>query len=315
MIKPILSLALLGSALAAVSAVAQPASEPPFTIVETGKTFWRLDDAVNSIGDRAVTIRIAPGVYKDCAVQNYGSITYLAAEPGTVIFDGVACDDKAALVLRGRKARVDGIVFRNMSVNDGNGAGIRIEDGNLEVVNSTFRDGEEGILGGADKSMSITIDRSTFSGLGRCDRGLSCAHSIYIGTIGTLTITNSRFERGTGGHYVKSWAARTNVTDSSFDDTKGRDTNYMIDLSGGGVGTIARNVFVQGANKENHSAFITVAPEARHNPSAGLVVADNTASISPGVGWSPVFVADWSHEPLAIGKNNLGKGIRPFEQR
>ena len=269
MIKPILSLALLGSALAAVSAVAQPASEPPFTIVETGKTFWRLDDAVNSIGDRAVTIRIAPGVYKDCAVQNYGSITYLAAEPGTVIFDGVACDDKAALVLRGRKARVDGIVFRNMSVNDGNGAGIRIEDGNLEVVNSTFRDSEEGILGGADKSMSITIDRSTFSGLGRCDRGLSCAHSIYIGTIGTLTITNSRFERGTGGHYVK----------------------------------------------ENHSAFITVAPEARHNPSAGLVVADNTASISPGVGWSPVFVADWSHEPLAIGKNNLGKGIRPFEQR
>lgn len=317
MIGRIVPLALLGATLALQTSASAGAAEGerPFTVVESGKSFWRLDDAVASVGGKDATIRIKPGTYKDCAIQESGRLTLQAEVPGTAIFDGVTCDGKAALVLRGKSARIDGLVFQNMSVDDGNGAGIRIEGGNLEVVNSTFRNSEEGILGGAEKSMSIRIDHSTFSGLGRCDRGLSCAHSIYIGTIGTLTVTNSRFERGTGGHYVKSWAATTNVLDSSFDDTQGRDTNYMIDLPGGGVGTIARNVFVQGIHKENHSALIAVAAEARHNPSEGLVVVDNTASLAPGIGWSPVFVADWSHEPLKIGKNNLGKGIRTFEQR
>ena len=75
MIKPVLSLALLAAGLAAP---ANAADERPFTIVETGKSFWRLDDAVASVGDRAVTIRIAPGVYKAFAVQDYGIIPYPA---------------------------------------------------------------------------------------------------------------------------------------------------------------------------------------------------------------------------------------------
>jgi hypothetical protein len=89
----------------------------------------------------------------------------------------------------------------------------------------------------------------------------------------------------------------------------------MIDLPAGSVGTITRNVFVQGPNKENHSAMITVAAEQRENPSRGLSISGNTASLSPGVAWSTVFVADWSHEPLSIGTNQLGKGIRTFETR
>jgi len=161
----------------------------------------------------------------------------------------------------------------------------------------------------------IRVDRSTFSGLGRCDRGLSCAHGIYVGHYGALVVTRSRFERGNGGHYLKSRANRIEVTDSSFDDSKGRTTNYMIDLPAGAIGTIARNMFVQGLDKENHSAMITVAAEARENPSHGLAVSGNTASLAPGVSWSTVFVADWSHEPLAVGANQLGKGIRAFETR
>ena len=68
--------------------------------------------------------------------------------PGSVIFDGTTCEDKAALVLRGGGTTVDGIVFRNMRVGDGNGAGIRIEIGDLTVTNSMFLDSQEGILGG-----------------------------------------------------------------------------------------------------------------------------------------------------------------------
>ncbi len=63
-----------------------------------------------------------------------------------MIFDGVACEGKAALVLGGRSARVEGIVFQNIRVADANGAGIRLEAGDLIVRESLFRDGENGIL-------------------------------------------------------------------------------------------------------------------------------------------------------------------------
>ncbi len=304
--------ALIGLSLATQALAAGGA---PFTITETGKSYWRLDDAVNAVGDRDATIRIAPGTYKDCAIQERGRIAFVAAEAGKVVFDGGTCEDKAALVLRARGATVDGIVFRNMRVPDANGAGIRLEHGPLTVTNAMFLNSEQGILTADDQSATIRIDRSTFSGLGRCDRDMSCAHSIYIGQYGSLIVTRSRFERGNGGHYVKSRAIRNEVTDSSFDDSKGRTTNYMIDLSAGSIGRIARNVFVQGTDKENHSAMITVAAETRDNPSRGLAIADNTASLAPDVSWSTVFVADWSHEPLAIGANKLGKGIRAFETR
>src|SRR3546814_9569413 len=88
------------------------------------------------------------------------------------------------LVLRGRAAAVDGIVFQNMRVPDANGAGIRLERGNLEVANSLFRNSEQGILTADDTASEIRIARSTFQHLGRCDRGLSCAHSIYVGAYG-----------------------------------------------------------------------------------------------------------------------------------
>lgn len=311
-ISPVIILAVL-LALGVPLAAQQPGAS--FVIEETGQGFSRLDQAVDAIGGSQGTIIIAPGTYRQCAVQDAGVITYRAAEPGTAIFDGVACEQKAALVLRGAAARVDGLVFQNISVPDANGAGIRIERGDLEVHNSMFRNSEQGILSAEDRGASIRIDRSTFSGLGRCDQGLSCAHSIYIGSYGSLEVTRSRFERGRGGHYVKSHTPQVRITDSSFDDTAGSATNYMIDLPSGAVGTIANNIFVQGENKENWSAFIAVSAEGGGNSSAGLVIADNQASLAPGVRRNTWFVGDWSGEALRIGENILGQGISVFDQR
>lgn len=304
---------VLTAALYATAASAQ--SGAPFQNAETGRNYANLQLAVDSIGEGEGTIIIAPGSYRQCAIQKSGVVAFRASVPGQTVFDGTTCEGKAALVLRGEAASIDGIIFQNMRVPDANGAGIRLEKGDLTVTRAIFRNSEQGILTAEDKSGSIKIDRSTFSGLGRCDRGLSCAHSIYIGDYGSLTVTNSRFERGNGGHYVKSRAARVSITDNAFDDTRGRETNYMIDLPGGAVGLIARNVFVQGASKENYSAFITVAPEGRVNTSAGLAISANEASIAPGIERETVFLADWSGDRIALGANRLGRGLKPFERR
>jgi hypothetical protein len=293
---------------------AQPASAP-FTIQETGQGFATLDDAVQSVRMGTATILIAPGVYHQCTVQAGGNITFKAVEPGKAIFDGEACEGKAAFVLRGLSSTVDGLVFRNIRVDDGNGAGIRTEMGNLTVRNSMFLDSQEGILGGQPTGQKIVIDRSTFSGLGQCDETPDCAHSIYLANQGSVTITRSRFERGRGGHYVKLRVPNVSITDNSFDDTDGRKTNYMIDLCEGGTGLIARNTFADGSHKENWTGFIVVAAEARTYPSTGLKVVDNIATLAPGFDKSPAFVANVGRDSLAVGANKLAAGIRLYEQR
>lgn len=299
----------------AASPLAAQSGSGAFFVPERGRAYGSLQEAVSAIGNGSGSILIAPGTYRQCAVQEGGEIAFIARAPGTVTLDGATCEGKAALVLRGRGARVEGLTFENLRVPDANGAGIRLEQGNLVVRDSLFRDSESGILAGNDRGGTILVEQSTFSGLGRCDRDLDCAHSIYIGAYGSLIVRRDRFERGRGGHYVKSRATRIEVTGCSFDDSAGHLTNYMIDLSNGATGLIADNIFVQGRDKENYGAFITVAAEGVANSSTGLVVRDNEAEMVPGLRRAAAFVADFTGEPIRIEGNRLAPGIARYERR
>ncbi len=261
------------------------------------------------------TIRFAPGRYADCAVQERGDVLYVATQPGQATLAGMTCEGKAALVLRGRSARIEGLAFADIRVGEGNGAGIRLEQGNLTVSQSWFHDSQQGILTANDPAGTIAIDKSTFTRLGTCEGGGGCAHSVYVGDYGALTVTRSRFEAGRGGHYVKSRSARIAVLASSFDDSAGQATNYMIDLPAGATGRIVGNWFVQGRNKENYSAFIAVSAEGKAHPSDFLTIEGNDARFAPGVSRQSAFVADWSGDALSLGQNALGAGLARFDKR
>lgn len=310
---PLAAAALAVLALHADFAAAQQGA--PFTIAETGQTFARLQDAVNAIGQARGTVRIAPGRYGECSVQTAGDVAYVAEVPGQSVFEGGTCEGKGTLVLRGRSARVEGLVFSGIKVADYNGAGVRLEHGDLAVSQSWFRDSQQGILAGEDTSASISIDKTTFTRLGTCEGPGGCAHSIYIGNYGALNVTRSRFEAGRGGHYLKCRAGRIGVINNSFDDTAGRQTNYMIDLPGGASGQIAANWFVQGASKENYSAFIAVAAEGAQHSSEELVVKDNDARFAPGVSRESTFVAVWGGDTVQIGANRLAAGLKRTDRR
>lgn len=300
-------------ALAAALPLAAAPRAAPFAVAETGRSYSRLADAVEAIGGGTGTIRIAPGRYRDCAVQEEGRVAYVAERRGTAVFDGGICEGKASLVLRGRSARVEGLVFTHTRVEDGNGAGIRIEKGDLQVSWSRFVDAQCGIISAIDPTSTISIDRSTFSLLGKHPDGHG-AHSIYVGGYGGVRITNSRFERGTGGHYVKSRAPKAELIGNSFDDSGGRNTNYMIDLPNGAIGRIAGNTFLQGNDKDNFGTFIAVRAEAKVHPSAGLVIENNQASLVPSFRGPTAFIGDWSGERLMIRGNRLAPGIKLFER-
>ena len=307
------AIAATAALLPALPGLAQ--ADAPYTVAETGRTYQRLQDAVNAIGDGTGTIRLASFRFADCAVQTAGDILYTAAEPGQAVFDTTVCEDKAALVLRGRRARIAGLVFLNMKSSDGNGAGIRLEQGDLDITQSWFRDSQQGLLTANGQRGAITIDKSTFTRLGTCEFSGGCAHSIYVGDYGSLTVTRSRFEQGVGGHYLKSRAPRIDVRDSSFDDSAGKGTNYMIDLPAGATGQITNNWFVQGKAKENYTAIIAIAAEGRVNTSAGLAISGNNARMAPGVDFTTGFVVDWSGDQLAVGANVLGEGLPRYERR
>jgi hypothetical protein len=286
----------------------RPAQSSPFTVAETGRGFSSLQAAVSAIGGGAGTIQVAPGRYRQCAVQEAGRVAYVAEQPGTAVFEDEMCEGKAALVLRGRSARVAGLTFTGMSVPDGNGAGIRIEQGDLDVSESLFIDGQCGILSSNGVNATIRIDHSTFSGLGKHPDG-NGAHALYIGDYGRLIVTHSRFERGTGGHYLKSRAAYIEVLENSFDDSRGQDTNYMIDISNGARGRIQGNMFVQGNGKDNYSTLIAVASEGRGHSSAGLAIENNQAGLVPGFKWETTFIRNWTNDALVVRGNVLAKGI------
>lgn len=307
--------ALSVAAIPLAALLAQEQSDAAFTVSETGQGFASLQDAVDAIGADEGTIIVAPGNWNQCAVQTSGRITIRAAELGKSLLGGAACEGKAALVLRGGGARIEGLVFADIDVPDGNGAGIRLEQGPLHVSQSWFRDSQQGILTANGVDSEVTVDKSTFTRLGTCENSAGCAHSIYIGDYGRLTVTRSRFEQGTGGHYLKSRAAHNVIRDNSFDDSNGRATNYMIDLPEGGSGAITGNWFVQGPDKENWSALIAIGAEGAKYSSEGLVIDGNDARLAPGLRRTPAFIADWTGDRLAIGENALGPNLRGFERR
>src|ERR1700740_3369151 len=89
-----LALSLSLFCFSASSAVTAQGGRAPFVVVETGSGFARLQQAVDAIGSGTGTVEIASGRYRDCAVQNGGSIVYRAVVPGGAVFSGGICEDK-----------------------------------------------------------------------------------------------------------------------------------------------------------------------------------------------------------------------------
>jgi hypothetical protein len=78
---------------------------------------------------------------------------------------------------------------------------------------------------------------------------------------------------------------------------------------------IARNIFVQGRDKENYSGLIVVGAEDIKHSAAGLRIEANDASLAPGVEHGTTFLVDYTGDPLRIGANRLGARIARFERR
>jgi hypothetical protein len=207
--------------------------------------------AVAQSGD---VIKISAGDYRgDVTSWSANNLTICGIGGRARLFaDGKNYGGKGLWVVRGSNITIDSIEFRNTTVPDQNGAGIRAEHaGELKIINSGFYDNENGILG-AEGSATVTIDRSEFA---RNGYGDGYSHNIYIGPAAKLTVKNSFFHEAKIGHNLKSRAKENRIENSYFMDGPSGTASYQLDFPNGGAVYMRGNLVQKGPNADNSTAI------------------------------------------------------------
>lgn len=232
----------------AQDSVARTAS-PPTLQVGPARAVATLAAAAR-LARAGTTIEVDAGEYTgDVAVWEQEDIT-LRAVGGRVRLQaaGAAAEGKAIWVLRGGRMLVQGFDFSGASVRSRNGAGIRLEKGQLTVEDCTFTDNENGILTSGHPDATLDIVNSEFGHNGFGD-GLS--HNLYVGAIARLSVSGSYFHHARVGHLLKSRAALNFITYNRLTDGPGGRASYELEFPSGGVAFVIGNLIEQGAQTEN----------------------------------------------------------------
>jgi hypothetical protein len=252
------------------------------------------------------TVRVAPGIYRDCATIRLNRFT-LEAAGGPVILRGATCGGKAILIIAGASVTIRGLTLEGARVPDGNGAGIRAEGGDLLIERTTFINNENGLLS-ADGHMTIHVADSAFIGDGTCR--LACAHGIYVGKIDRLTIERTRFLSQREGHHIKSRARLTEVRDSDIDDGPDGTSSYLVDLPNGGAAVITGNRLRKGPLAGNPVA-ISIGEEGSRDTAGDAITITGNAFTSD-FARPVVFVRNGGRVPAVLSANRLTGRVTPL---
>jgi len=216
-------------------------------------------------------IKIEPGQYFDCAVWNADNLVIEGTGPGVVITDKT-CMGKGLFVIEGNNTTVRNLTLTRARVPDMNGAGIRLDKGNLTVDSVKFIDNQNGIMGGVPGT-TVTIRNSDFDRNGTCEG--ACAHGIYIGNVESVRVENSRFSNTRQAHSIKSRAKRTEVIGCTIADGPDGTSSYLIEAPNGGALIVRDNTLEKGPKSENHKAAIAIGAEGVTRPTPEITITNN----------------------------------------
>ena len=297
-----------GAALLAASTAAPAA----VIIVGPDESVTRIADAARLARD-GDTVLIKPGTYRgDVAVwpQKSLEIRGLGTRP-VLQADGRDAEGKGIWVFVNGHFKVDNIAFRGARVADGNGAGIRMEQGSLEVRNCSFEDNQNGILTANFDDTELRVINSTFDKAPHDELGLH--HLLYVGRIKHFVLEGSHLQRGYRGHLVKSRARLNEVRYNLLSDGPEGAASYELEFPEGGVAVVTGNVIAQSAASGN-PVVIGYGAEAGNRPVNRLFLSHNTL-INKGIrpAW---FVRAWTDKLPAgteiVTRNNLTVGFGLF---
>jgi hypothetical protein len=291
----------------ALSPLFAPATDAAVLDSGEGKPFRTPSSAIARAKD-GDTVRVAAGVYEDCATIKQNNLT-LEGAGGEVTMRGKTCDGKAILIVKGSGVTIRGLTLANAKVENGNGAGIRAEGAALLVENTRFVDNENGILGANDPKVSIRVIDSVFIGNGQCRP--DCAHGIYAGHSASLRVERSKFFRQNEGHHIKSRAAVTEIVECRIADGPLGTASVLIDIPNGGTVLIEKNEMLKGPMASNQANTIMISAEGEDNPRGPIIIRDNRFINAMPRGTS--FVHNFGLAPVQLSGNVLSGQVTPLE--
>lgn len=262
-------------------------------------------------GDEIVVL---PGTYKGVTGVIEGKRLTIRGQGQRPVLqhEGRLAEGRAMLVVKSGQVRLENLEFRGARAADGDGAGVRLEKGRLEVVRCAFFDNEHGLVTANDRDAVLTVRESEFAHAPRVVGGL--AHLIHVGLIARFTLTGSRLYDGFEGHLVKSRARENLIVYNMIRDGASGQASYEVDLPSGGRATLIGNVISQSPRSQN-PVVISYGSEGKVWDDNSLVLSHNTL-ISEG--WLPAwFVRVHSDRVPGMGEvlalNNLVVGSGIFE--
>jgi hypothetical protein len=260
--------------------------------------------AVSSVkaGD---TVVIDSGAYaNETATWRVDNLTLRGAKKfAHVIAPATISNGKAIWVVQGNNTTVENIEFSNASVPDQNGAGIRIEGGNITIRNCYFHDNEDGILGGDGANCNVVIENSEFA---RNGFGDGYSHNLYIGHAAGLTFRFNYSHHAKIGHTLKSRALVNYILYNRIMDEADGTASYEIDLPNGGTSCIIGNIVQQGPATDNPT-IICYGEEGLSNGGKDLYLVNNTI-VNDRSGGTFVSIASGASPAKVVNNLFVGSG-------
>ncbi len=259
--------------------------------------------AAAAAGDRVL---LDAGTYSDDAAIVSKPLTIEGAGAGATLQATRPISNGKGILVVGASLTVRNLTFKGAVVADGNGAGIRLEAGDLTVENAAFIDNQDGLLANPNPSAIITITKSTFSGNGSGD---GRTHGIYVNEVAQLTVHDSSFAGTKAGHDIKSRALRTSVVNTVLDDGVSGSTSYAVDFANGGVAVLDNVRITQGANTQN-PLMVAFGAEGSLKAASSLTIVNSSFTNLLG-GTSATGVWNFTSIPVTL-TNNTVSGLPAF---
>jgi len=284
------------------------ANASPAATLEVGPNqIYKAPSAAAAVAKNGDHIEIEPGQYFDCAVWNADNLVIEGTGPGVIITDK-ACMGKGLFVVEGKNTTVRNLTLTRSRVPDMNGAGIRLDNGNLTVDRVKFIDNQNGIMGGVPGT-TVTVRNSDFDKNGTCQA--ACAHGIYVMNIDLLRVENSRFSNTRQAHSIKSRARRTEVIGCTITDGPEGTSSYLIEVPIGGAVIARDNTLEKGPKSENHNAAIAIGAEGVAQPTPEITIANN--SLRNDGSYQTALVWNMTATPAKLTDNKLSGSAIPLK--
>ena len=296
------------SAIVILTGIVMASPGPAATLKVGANQTYKAPSAAAAAAKNGDHIEIDPGEYFDCAVWNADNLVIEGTGPGVVITDKT-CMGKGLFVVEGKNTTVRNLTLTRARVPDMNGAGIRLDNGDLTVDNVKFIDNQNGIMGGVPGT-TVTVRNSEFDKNGICLG--ACAHGIYVDNVDLLRVENSRFSNTRQGHSIKSRALRTEVTGSTVTDGQDGTSSYLIEAPYGGTLIARGNTVEKGPKSENHNAAIAIGAEGVTHPTPEITVSDN--EFRNDGNYQTALLWNLTATPATLSGNKLSGSASPLKQ-